>query len=127
MGKRIQIHTMRDVQPVNNRGVRIGCTTISVKKLYSKDASMASIKITTKTSTNLFGKLAQKLSRAEQPLIAIGLFNDHYYFLSSNGASCGYNGHEYADKMDEARIAMSDRRASESAREPIFLKISRLI
>lgn len=31
--------------------------------------------------------------------------------------SCGRNAHEYADKIDEARIALAERRAAESTRE----------
>ena len=36
--------------------------------------------------------------------------------------SCGHNAHEYADKIDEARIALAERRAAESTREGRMLR-----
>lgn len=58
--------------------------------------------------------------------IAVGLFNEGskslLFYLNSIGVSCGHNAHEYADKMDEARIALAERRAAESTREGRMLR-----
>ncbi|XP_046737741.1 uncharacterized protein LOC124406385 [Diprion similis] len=58
--------------------------------------------------------------------IAAGLFNEGskslLFYLNSIGVSCGRNAHEYADKMDEARIALAERRAAESTREGRMLR-----
>ena len=44
--------------------------------------------------------------------IAVGLFNEGskslLFYLNSIGVSCGHNAHEYADKIDEARIALAE-------------------
>lgn len=53
--------------------------------------------------------------------ITVGLFNEGakslLFYLNAIGVKCGHNAHTYVDKIDEARIAVAERRAAESTRE----------
>lgn len=85
---------------------------------------MASIKITTKASINLFGKSTIVVNLAVY--LAFGLFNKGskslLFYLNSIGMSCRHNAHEYVDKIDEARIALTEKRSAESTREGRMLR-----
>lgn len=53
--------------------------------------------------------------------IAAGMFNEGakslLFFMNAIGVNCGHNAHSYVKKIDEARIAVAEKRAAESTRE----------
>ena len=53
--------------------------------------------------------------------IAAGMFNEGakslLFFMNAIEVNCGHNAHSYVKKIDEARIAVAEKRAAESTRE----------